>query len=442
TSYRVVRLAPNPTGYLNKAIQVLEDVQAGLYADDGAKAVFRTVTGVRTWSVKAPTSGVFTDYWRLQTGGQFTFVGQAQFSAGSNAAPGISFATDTNTGITNPAADAVAIVTNGAERLRVLAGGNIGIGGTGSAAINVLLESQITGSTTSYGFRQLQVVQSGVTAGAYANQSIIGTVAASFTLPLLRHYHAGQGTIGAGSAVTAQTGFHADASMVGAGANYGFFGGIASGANRWNFYAGGTAQNYFAGSVGIGSGVSVPGATLDVGGSLRTSGVATFVRPADHWSSTGCHYTVGGTSTQMGQLDHHGSNEVNLTSNGYRGAGSLWVSYGVASNTGAAQIALNPAGFIDFRTEAVKATGASSAVTNRMRITADGNVGIGGTNPSTSLHVNGPIRVGSYTVSTVPSASTVGAGAFIYVSNEAGGATIAFSDGTNWRRLSDRAIVS
>lgn len=31
---------------------------------------------------------------------------------------------------------------------------------------------------------------------------------------------------------------------------------------------------------------------------------------------------------------------------------------------------------------------------------------------------------------------------WIYVSNEAGGATPAFSDGTNWRRTSDRAIIS
>lgn len=47
----------------------------------------------------------------------------------------------------------------------------------------------------------------------------------------------------------------------------------------------------------------------------------------------------------------------------------------------------------------------------------------------------------SYTVSTVPSASTYARGV-IYVSNEAGGAVIAFSDGTNWRRVTDRAIIS
>ena len=46
----------------------------------------------------------------------------------------------------------------------------------------------------------------------------------------------------------------------------------------------------------------------------------------------------------------------------------------------------------------------------------------------------------SYTVTTLPSAGV--AAQLIYVSNESGGAVLAFSDGTNWRRVTDRAIVS
>lgn len=46
----------------------------------------------------------------------------------------------------------------------------------------------------------------------------------------------------------------------------------------------------------------------------------------------------------------------------------------------------------------------------------------------------------SYTVATLPTTST--AGGMIYVSDESGGAVMAFSDGTNWRRVTDRAIVS
>lgn len=46
----------------------------------------------------------------------------------------------------------------------------------------------------------------------------------------------------------------------------------------------------------------------------------------------------------------------------------------------------------------------------------------------------------SYTVAALPSPATPGR--MIYVSDESGGAVLAFSDGTNWRRVTDRAIVS
>ncbi len=45
-----------------------------------------------------------------------------------------------------------------------------------------------------------------------------------------------------------------------------------------------------------------------------------------------------------------------------------------------------------------------------------------------------------YTVARLP--DPAGRKRIVYVSNEAGGATIAFNDGTNWRRAQDRAICS
>jgi hypothetical protein len=51
-----------------------------------------------------------------------------------------------------------------------------------------------------------------------------------------------------------------------------------------------------------------------------------------------------------------------------------------------------------------------------------------------------PIRCMKYTVAGVPSASPEGQ--LIYVSDETGGEVLAFSDGTNWRRVTDRTIIS
>lgn len=56
------------------------------------------------------------------------------------------------------------------------------------------------------------------------------------------------------------------------------------------------------------------------------------------------------------------------------------------------------------------------------------------------VDITGLIGLLSYTVATVPSAAI--AGKLIYVSDETGGAVPAFSDGTNWRRVTDRVIVS
>jgi len=83
-------------------------------------------------------------------------------------------------------------------------------------------------------------------------------------------------------------------------------------------------------------------------------------------------------------------------------------------------------------------TGASE----RMRVTSAGDVGIGVSSPTAKLDVDGAVKVKSYLKTALPSASASGAGAMIYVSNEAGGAVIAFSDGSSWRRVTDRAVVS
>lgn len=60
---------------------------------------------------------------------------------------------------------------------------------------------------------------------------------------------------------------------------------------------------------------------------------------------------------------------------------------------------------------------------------------------SGDIYLQSPAVLASYTVGTVPTASAHTRG-MIWVSNETGGATPAFSDGTDWRRVSDRAVVS
>ncbi|WP_397544791.1 hypothetical protein, partial [Roseovarius salis] len=100
-------------------------------------------------------------------------------------------------------------------------------------------------------------------------------------------------------------------------------------------------------------------------------------------------------------------------------------------------------GFADYEARDLKfytgeTPGGASA---RIIVKPDGKVGVG-KEPSAALDVDGPARVKSYTVATAPSASSAGEGAIIFVSDEAGGAVLAFSDGTDWRRVTDRAAIS
>lgn len=57
------------------------------------------------------------------------------------------------------------------------------------------------------------------------------------------------------------------------------------------------------------------------------------------------------------------------------------------------------------------------------------------------LKADGVVQVKVYTVATVPTVGTY-PGGMIMVSDETGGYVPAFSDGTNWRRVTDRAIVA
>jgi hypothetical protein len=73
-------------------------------------------------------------------------------------------------------------------------------------------------------------------------------------------------------------------------------------------------------------------------------------------------------------------------------------------------------------------------------IDANGRLGLGTATPQVRLDVDGPVRVKSYAVAGVPSSAA--AGQLIYVTDEVGGGTIAFSDGGNWRRVADLAVIS
>ena len=140
------------------------------------------------------------------------------------------------------------------ERMRINSSGNVGIGGTASANTKVhALGTLPASSNQTFTFLTTGTIPSsntGVAVGFYSNQT---TAAASFTLANTYHFYANPGSKGAGSSITNQIGFYADSSLTDATNNFGFYSNIASGSNRWNFYAAGTALNFMQGALGVNS---------------------------------------------------------------------------------------------------------------------------------------------------------------------------------------------
>ena len=177
--------------------------------------------------------------------------------------------------------------------------GALGIGSTILTGINLRVGKNITGSVSSHGVFQDGQVQSDVTSDGYGFRNTLNTQAASFNLTNYWHFTARQATIGAGSSVTSQQGFHADATLIGATNNYGFRGGLTSATGRWNIYMDGDAENFILGNVGIGVSPSrvssgpILTSTLTNGGSGYVDGTYTDVAvTAISSNGTGALYTI------------------------------------------------------------------------------------------------------------------------------------------------------
>ncbi len=121
------------------------------------------------------------------------------------------------------------------------------------------------------------------------------------------------------------------------------------------------------GNVGIGT--TAPTARLtQAGGHFHNN------RPSDFWNATD-YISIAG----YGGLTTQGSYELDLQCNGYRNSSNTWTRLNTNSQVGAAKVSLNPSGYIKFCTEANKANGSSSAITERMRIESSGRILVGTT---------------------------------------------------------------
>ncbi len=166
--------------------------------------------------------------------------------------------------------------------------------GTTNFAIILNVNSQATGTSTVVGLGLGSEVQSSVTGDFRAVQSD-PSIAAGATVTNVYHFRAVGATLGAGASISGvQFGYLAESNMTAALANYGFYGAIPSGTNRWNFFAGGTADNAFLGNTRFG-GVTAPTKAVDVTGDIEATG---SILSGGATSGIGYDTGAGGAVTQ------------------------------------------------------------------------------------------------------------------------------------------------
>jgi hypothetical protein len=272
--------------------------------------------------------------------------------------------------------------------------GSVGIGSSSLTGIGLRVGKNITGATTGIGIYQTGVVQNDVTGTAYGVRNNINTAALSFTLPNYYHFTANQQSIGAGSTVTTQAGFVADATLIGANTNIGFRGLIPFGSSRFNLYLDGTADNFVAGNLYIGTNVGVN--SLFVGKSITGGVDAAGIRSSgtiqtDVTNSAFLFRGVLNQAASMTTTSVYGSDMVNGTISGtitgltsYRAGLS-----GGVNNTGFS--VTNIAGSSTTKGFESQINSGTSKWNAYFSGTAqnyfEGNVGVGLTTAQTKLHV-------------------------------------------------------
>lgn len=295
----------------------------------------------------------------------------------------------------------------------VTVNGYMGIGGSPTPSTGLAIKSTSLSGSGQYGVLSDVTVTSAAIYNARAFNARVNTPDAAFTVANLYSYYANNAIKGASSTITSLYGLYVEDQTRGTN-NYGIASLVSSGANKWNIYASGTAANYFAGKLLIGTTTDDGVNKLQVNGSTSISGNLMLDNTVGNWRGFNTStISVGGT-TAAGELQLARDISISGSSVGavvfikanapttVLGERALGLMSVVCNST-----ATTCGGNMSFST---KPEGGTLPIT-AMTITNIQNVLIGTTTDDgvNKLQVNGSIAMNPTITTTAPSAGGAGA---------------------------------
>jgi hypothetical protein len=278
------------------------------------------------------------------TGSPITTSGTLAFTLSGTALP----TTSGGTGLTSFTSGGVVYASSSSALTTGSAlnfdGTSLGIGVTPNTTIATYVRGTALTGTTQTGVYSYVTGTSAATGNIRAYTSQPATAASAFTTTNVIGFNVSDAIKGAGSTITNQYGLFVVDQTQGTN-NFGIGSEVQSGTNKWNIYANGTAQNYFAGNVQFAAGsASTPALTR-----FGDDNTGIFFPAADSVATT-----VGGsegmrlTSTGLGigtsspQASLHVAGAISSAPNGSGFMAGLQSNYAVAHLNG------SDGGIVDF----------------------------------------------------------------------------------------------